>query len=107
MPPNLLCAEADLDRVHLDGFALALSPLTEFDCPFPSNGATNGLAAHAFTADADKVDKLGQLLEAGMVGINHFAVVAADLPFSGHKKSGWGTEQASEGIFALPGNKAG
>lgn len=42
-----------------------------------------------------------------MVGINHFAVVAADLPFGGHKESGWGTEQASEGTFALPGNKAG
>jgi len=64
-----------------------------------ANSLPYGLAAYAFTADPDKIDRLGQLLEAGMVGINHFAVVAADLPFGGLKESGWGAEQASEGIL--------
>jgi len=64
-----------------------------------ANSLPYGLAAYAFTADADKADQLGQRLEAGMVGINHFAVVAADLPFGGLKESGWGAEQASEGIL--------
>src|SRR5262249_47951977 len=64
-----------------------------------ANSLPYGLAAYAFTANQDKVDKLGQALEAGMVGINSFAVVAADLPFGGLKESGWGAEQASEGIL--------
>jgi succinate-semialdehyde dehydrogenase/glutarate-semialdehyde dehydrogenase len=64
-----------------------------------ANGSPYGLAAYAFTGDADKADILGRVLEAGMIGINHFAVVAADLPFGGLKESGWGVEQASEGIL--------
>jgi len=64
-----------------------------------ANSLPYGLAAYAFTADADKIDRLGKLLEAGMVGINHFAIVAADLPFGGLKESGWGAEQACEGIL--------
>lgn len=64
-----------------------------------ANSLPYGLAAYAFTADQAKVDRLGRVLEAGMIGVNHFAVVAADLPFGGLKESGWGAEQASEGVL--------
>jgi succinate-semialdehyde dehydrogenase / glutarate-semialdehyde dehydrogenase len=37
-------------------------------------------------------------LEAGMVGINTFAISGADAPFGGVKQSGYGSEGGREGL---------
>lgn len=59
-----------------------------------------GLAAYAFTQSASIALRVGDALEAGMVGINTTAVGSADAPFCGIKDSGHGAENASEGLEA-------
>ncbi len=57
-----------------------------------------GLAAFAFTENARRANLLGDAIEAGMVGINTFAISMADAPFGGVKDSGFGSEGGKEGL---------
>lgn len=41
---------------------------------------------------------VGGGFEAGMIGINHFNMIVAELPFGGLKESGYGSEGGEEGI---------
>ncbi len=57
-----------------------------------------GLAAFAFTENGRRANLLGDAIEAGMVGINTFAISMADAPFGGVKDSGFGSEGGKEGL---------
>jgi len=57
-----------------------------------------GLAAFAFTENGRRANLLGDAIEAGMVGINSFAISTADAPFGGVKDSGFGSEGGKEGL---------
>jgi len=57
-----------------------------------------GLAAFAFTESAKRTKLLGEQLEAGMIGLNTFAISVPESPFGGVKESGHGSEQAIEGL---------
>lgn len=59
-----------------------------------------GLAAFAFTDSAKRVKLLGEQLEAGMIGINSFAISVPESPFGGIKESGHGSEEGIEGLEA-------
>jgi succinate-semialdehyde dehydrogenase / glutarate-semialdehyde dehydrogenase len=63
-----------------------------------ANSTELGLAAYAFTQDAKRMRETVARLEAGMVGINSFALAAAEAPFGGVKASGMGREGGDEGI---------
>jgi len=63
-----------------------------------ANALPYALGAYAFTRDLCTAHRLGEGIEAGMVGINHFGVSQPELPFGGHKESGIGQEQGAEGI---------
>ena len=63
-----------------------------------SNRLPYGLAAYAFTESARTAVKLGDALEAGMIGINHTQMIVCELPFGGIKDSGHGSEGGAEGI---------
>jgi succinate-semialdehyde dehydrogenase / glutarate-semialdehyde dehydrogenase len=63
-----------------------------------ANATDLGLAAYAFTQDPKRMREGAARLEAGMVGINSFALAAAEAPFGGIKASGMGREGGSEGI---------
>jgi succinate-semialdehyde dehydrogenase/glutarate-semialdehyde dehydrogenase len=63
-----------------------------------ANALPYGLAAYAFTQDVSESIRLGNEIEAGMVGINHFGVSFAEIPFGGVKESGYGSEGGTEGI---------
>ncbi|MBV8582180.1 MAG: NAD-dependent succinate-semialdehyde dehydrogenase [Candidatus Eremiobacteraeota bacterium] len=63
-----------------------------------ANALPYGLAAYAFTQDVGESIALGNRIEAGMVGINHFGVSLAEIPFGGVKESGYGSEGGTEGI---------
>jgi succinate-semialdehyde dehydrogenase/glutarate-semialdehyde dehydrogenase len=63
-----------------------------------ANATELGLAAYAFTQDAKRMRKAVAELEAGMVGINSFALAAAEAPFGGIKASGMGREGGEEGL---------
>ena len=59
-----------------------------------------GLASYAFTKDIGESITLSNRVEAGMLGINHFAIALAEMPFGGIKESGYGSEGGIEGLEA-------
>ncbi len=63
-----------------------------------ANAGEMGLSAYAFTRDAARARRTVAALKAGMVGINSFAMAAAEAPFGGARYSGMGREGGSEGI---------
>jgi succinate-semialdehyde dehydrogenase/glutarate-semialdehyde dehydrogenase len=65
-----------------------------------------GLAAFAFTNDLRTANLVGDAIEAGMVGINSFAISVADAPFGGVKESGFGSEGGPEGLDSYMVTKA-
>jgi succinate-semialdehyde dehydrogenase/glutarate-semialdehyde dehydrogenase len=65
-----------------------------------ANDSRYGLGAYAFTRDLATAHRLGEEIEAGMVGINHFGVSQPEMPFGGWKESGHGHEMGAEGLLA-------
>lgn len=65
-----------------------------------ANGLNVGLAAYAFTNDADAMQQLSDGLEAGSLAINTFQVSSAETPFGGIKDSGYGREGGAESLDA-------
>jgi succinate-semialdehyde dehydrogenase / glutarate-semialdehyde dehydrogenase len=63
-----------------------------------ANRLPYGLAAFAFTENGRRANLLGDSIEAGMIGINTFAISIADAPFGGVKHSGFGSEGGKEGL---------
>jgi succinate-semialdehyde dehydrogenase/glutarate-semialdehyde dehydrogenase len=63
-----------------------------------ANRLPYGLASFAFTENMRRANLLGDAIEAGMVGINTFAISTADAPFGGVKDSGFGSEGGIEGF---------
>jgi succinate-semialdehyde dehydrogenase/glutarate-semialdehyde dehydrogenase len=64
-----------------------------------ANGSEYGLAAYVFTRDPARMREAAARLEAGMVGVNSYALAAAEAPFGGIKASGMGREGGTEGIL--------
>jgi succinate-semialdehyde dehydrogenase/glutarate-semialdehyde dehydrogenase len=65
-----------------------------------ANSLPFGLAAYAFTNSTRTAGMLSDALEAGMVGINTFAISTPETPFGGVKDSGYGQEGGIEGLEA-------
>ena len=65
-----------------------------------ANRLPYGLAAFAFTGSSQTVKLLGERLEAGMVGVNTYAISVPESPFGGVKESGHGSEEGVEGLEA-------
>lgn len=70
-----------------------------------ANRLPYALSAYAFTRDARTVLDVGDGLEAGMIGINQYRMVATELPFGGMKESGHGSEGGREGLSHYLVNK--
>jgi len=66
-----------------------------------ANATQYGLAAYAFTTSLSRMWRLGELLEAGTIGINDGVPSTSNCPFGGLKQSGWGRELGAEGIEAF------
>jgi succinate-semialdehyde dehydrogenase/glutarate-semialdehyde dehydrogenase len=64
-----------------------------------ANASEHGLSAYVFTRDPGRMREAVSALESGMVGVNSFALAAAEAPFGGIKESGMGREGGSEGIL--------
>ncbi len=91
--------EADIMSNEPFGPVAVTRPFETFDEVIAqANGLPFGLAAFAFTENGRRANLLGDALEAGMVGINSFAVSALDSPFGGIKESGFGSEGGPEGL---------
>ena len=64
-----------------------------------ANASEYGLAAYVFTREPALMREAAARLEAGMVGVNSYALAAAEAPFGGIKASGMGREGGTEGIL--------
>ena len=63
-----------------------------------ANACDMGLSAYAFTRNPGRARRTVAALKAGMVGINSYAMAAAEAPFGGTNFSGMGREGGIEGI---------
>lgn len=92
-------AEARLAREETFG---PVAPVFRFDSEADAVAMANatefGLAAYLFSQDIDRITRVSEALEAGMVGINTGRISAAQAPFGGVKQSGLGREGGAEGI---------
>ena len=78
-----------------------INPFSDFDSVIQqANRLPYGLAAYAFTRSSRTVNLVGEQIEAGMVGINSFAISVPESPFGGVKESGHGSEEGIEGLEA-------
>jgi len=78
-----------------------VSAFKEFDeVVARANKLEYGLAAYAFTKDGAKANALGDQINAGMFGVNHFGIATPETPFGGVNHSGYGSEGGEEGITA-------
>jgi succinate-semialdehyde dehydrogenase/glutarate-semialdehyde dehydrogenase len=100
--PTLLAdvpLEADIMNNEPFGPVAVSRPFATFDDAIEqANRLPFGLAAFAFTENGRRANLLGDAIEAGMVGINSFAISSADAPFGGVKDSGFGSEGGKEGL---------
>ena len=63
-----------------------------------ANAAETGLAAYLYSRDIGRIFRVGEALEAGMVGVNTGLISTAEVPFGGVKQSGLGREGSHHGI---------
>ncbi|KAL4897522.1 Aldehyde/histidinol dehydrogenase [Aspergillus ambiguus] len=69
---------------------------TEEEAVRLANDTSMGLASYAFTKNIDRMWRMLENLEAGMVGMNTGNSSAAESPFGGMKESGYGKESGKE-----------
>jgi succinate-semialdehyde dehydrogenase/glutarate-semialdehyde dehydrogenase len=101
-PPTVLTdipADARILNEEPFGPVAAISTFREIgDAIAEANRLPYGLAAYVFTQDVSEHITLTNGIEAGMIGVNHFGVSVAEIPFGGVKESGYGSEGGTEGL---------
>jgi succinate-semialdehyde dehydrogenase / glutarate-semialdehyde dehydrogenase len=76
-----------------------ISPFATFeDAVAEANRLPFGLAAYAFTSSSKTATMLGRAIESGMVAINGAPLALPEVPFSGIKDSGYGSEGGTEAL---------
>ncbi|MDX5435479.1 MAG: NAD-dependent succinate-semialdehyde dehydrogenase [Halomonas sp.] len=63
-----------------------------------ANDTPYGLAAYFFSRDVERIWRLAERLQTGLVGINEGALAAESAPFGGIKESGYGREGSRYGL---------
>ena len=101
-PPGVLTGvteENSIFRQELFGpVAMVFKVADEDEAVALANDTPFGLGSYVFTTDADQAARVADRLEAGMVFINGVGLEAAELPFGGIKRSGFGRELGTLGI---------
>jgi succinate-semialdehyde dehydrogenase/glutarate-semialdehyde dehydrogenase len=69
---------------------------TEQEVIEKANDTSMGLASYCFTKNVDRMWRLFEKLEAGMIGLNCGNSSAAESPFGGIKQSGYGKESGKD-----------
>lgn len=102
--PTVLSNVPDSARIMNEepfGPVACLNPFRDFDEVITkANRLPFGLAAFAFTDSGKRLKQLGEQLEAGMIGLNSYAISVPESPFGGLKESGHGSEEGIEGLDA-------
>ena len=63
-----------------------------------ANGTPFGLAAYFYSQDVNRIWRMAEALQAGLVGVNEGALAAEAAPFGGVKESGYGREGSVHGL---------
>jgi succinate-semialdehyde dehydrogenase/glutarate-semialdehyde dehydrogenase len=88
-----------LAQEEIFGPILAIGSFTrEAEAVRLANGTEHGLVAYVYTRDLARAQRLLEVLEVGMTGVNVGVVSDAAAPFGGIKASGLGREGGAEGI---------
>lgn len=88
---------AQITREETFSPVLALYPFdSEDEVVQRANETSMGLASYAFTKNVDRMWRLMENLEAGMIGMNTGNSSAAESPFGGIKASGYGKESGKD-----------
>lgn len=64
-----------------------------------ANDSEYGLAGAVWSKDTDKALEIARQMETGNVWINQNLILRPDVPFGGHKQSGFGVENGIEGLL--------
>lgn len=101
--PTVLTGMPDKARAIAEenfGPIAAITPFATSDEVYErANSGDFGLAAYVFTRNPARIREAVSRIESGMVGVNTFALAAAEAPFGGIRSSGMGREGGSEGIL--------
>lgn len=100
MEPTILTGVTDdMAMAHEEIFAPILGVYrfeTEAEVVAKANDTPLGLASYVFTKDVDRLLRMFELLEAGMIGLNVGNSSSAEAPFGGMKESGHGKESGKD-----------
>ncbi|RFU33189.1 hypothetical protein B7463_g3133, partial [Scytalidium lignicola] len=101
-PPTVLSGVTADMIVSRDETFGPLAPIFEFKTEEEAlrlaNDTEFGLAGYFFTKDINRVQRVSQKLQVGMVGVNTGKISAAEAPFGGVKESGYGREGSLYGL---------
>ncbi|EQK99473.1 Aldehyde dehydrogenase domain protein [Ophiocordyceps sinensis CO18] len=100
MKPTIMTGVTDDMLMSRDEIFAPLAGVSVFDTEDEvvarANKTTMGLASYVFTRDVDRLWRMFEKLEAGMVGLNTGNASSAESPFGGIKESGWGKETGKD-----------
>lgn len=100
--PTILTGASDAMELAVDETFGPVAAIFRFDTEAEvveaANATAYGLAAYFFTSDADRMFRVADALETGMIGINEGLISTAVAPFGGIKESGLGREGSTHGI---------
>lgn len=92
-------ADAEIVRTEIFGpVAPIVTWTTDAEVVAAANDTEMGLAAYVYAGDLQRALRIGESLEAGMVGVNRGLVSDPSAPFGGMKQSGVGREGARIGL---------
>ncbi|MGI4880190.1 MAG: NAD-dependent succinate-semialdehyde dehydrogenase, partial [Janthinobacterium lividum] len=100
-PTVLADASAEMIAMHEETFgplALIMRFESESDVIALANATPYGLAAYFYARDVNRIWRVAEALEAGMVGVNTTLISSEVAPFGGIKASGLGREGSRHGL---------
>ena len=101
-PPVLLTGVRDEMRIAREEIFGPVIPLLRYssvaDAVRRANETPFGLAAYVYGGDLSQCRAVASALETGIVGVNEWRPLKAEIPFGGVKQSGIGSEGGEEGI---------
>ena len=101
-PPTLLIGVRDEMRLAQQEIFGPVIPLLRYtsvsDAVCRANDTPYGLASYVYGRDLAQCRAVASAIEAGIVGVNEWRPLKAEIPFGGIKHSGIGAEGGEEGI---------
>jgi len=92
--------QMDLFGCEIFGPIFAILEYSQFeDVILRANSVTQGLAGYVYGQDLSECKRVARRLQVGIVGINEWRPLKAEIPFGGVKQSGLGVEGGKEGIY--------